>query len=67
MTYHRQLRGKSAVQSGLDDIEGIGPKRRRALLKKFGSLEAIRQGSVVELLTVPGMTRSAAERLKQDL
>jgi excinuclease ABC subunit C len=67
LTYHRQLRGKSAVHSGLDEIDGIGPKRRRALLKKFGSLEAIRQASIEELLAVPGMTRSAAEKLKEDL
>lgn len=67
LTYHRNLRGKSAVHSSLDEIEGIGPKRRRALLKKFGSLDAIRAASLEELLTVPGMTRSAAERLKADL
>ncbi|MCK6625354.1 MAG: excinuclease ABC subunit UvrC [Anaerolineae bacterium] len=67
LTYHRNLRGKSAVHSSLDEIEGIGPKRRRALLKKFGSLDAIREASIEELLTVPGMTRSAAERLKSDL
>ena len=67
LTYHRQLRGKSAVYSGLDEIEGIGPKRRRALLKKFGSLEAIREASIEELATVPGMTKAAAERLKEEL
>jgi excinuclease ABC subunit C len=67
LTYHRQLRGKNAVHSGLDEIDGIGPKRRKALLRKFGSLEAIRQASVEELLTVPGMTRSVAEKLKEDL
>jgi excinuclease ABC subunit C len=67
LTYHRQLRGKSAVHSGLDEIDGIGPKRRKALLKKFGSLEAIRQASIEELLAVPGMTRSTAEKLKEDL
>ncbi|HXV99920.1 MAG TPA: excinuclease ABC subunit UvrC [Anaerolineae bacterium] len=67
LTYHRQLRGKSAVHSGLDEIEGIGPKRRRALLKKFGSLEAIRQASIEDLATVPGMTKAAAEGLKGKL
>lgn len=67
VTYHRQLRGKSAIHSGLDEIEGIGPKRRKALLKKFGSLEAIRQATIEELLTVPGMTRSVAAKLKEDL
>ncbi len=67
LTYHRQLRGKSAVHSTLDEIEGIGPKRRQALLKKFGSLEVIRQASIEELAAVPGMTRAAAERLKEEL
>jgi excinuclease ABC subunit C len=67
LTYHRQLRGKGAVRSSLDEIEGIGPKRRQALLKKFGSLEAIRQASLDELAAVPGMTRLAAEKLKQEL
>jgi excinuclease ABC subunit C len=67
LTYHRQLRGKSAVHSGLDEIEGIGPKRRRALLKKFGSLEAIREASIEDLISVPGMTRTAAEKLKETL
>lgn len=64
VTYHRQLRGKNAVHSTLDEIEGIGPKRRQALLRKFGSLEAIRQASIEELASVPGMTRAAAENLK---
>jgi excinuclease ABC subunit C len=67
LTYHRNLRGKSAVHSGLDEIEGIGPKRRRALLKKFGSIEAIRQASIDELAAVPGMNRKAAEELLAQL
>jgi excinuclease ABC subunit C len=67
VTYHRKLRGKSAVRSSLDDIEGIGPKRRRALLQKFGSVEAIRQASVEELATVSGMTKKAAQVLKDTL
>ncbi len=67
VTYHRNLRGKSAVKSSLDDVEGIGPKRRRALLAKFGSLEAIRQASLEELAAVPGMNRRAAEELKAQL
>ncbi len=67
VTYHRNLRGKSAIRSGLDDIDGIGPKRRRALLKKFGSLDAIRAATVEELAAVPGMNKSVAERLKTEL
>jgi excinuclease ABC subunit C len=51
----------------LDVIPGIGPRRRRALLAKFGSLDGIRQASLQELLAVEGMTRSAAEKLQENL
>ncbi|MCP4361284.1 MAG: excinuclease ABC subunit UvrC, partial [Chloroflexi bacterium] len=67
VTYHRKLRGKSAIRSGLDDIAGIGPKRRRALLAKFGSLDAIRAASLEELVAVPGMNKKAAEAIKEGL
>ena len=63
ITYHRESRGKQAIASQLDAIKGIGPARRKALLKHFGSLEAIRQASLEELAAVPGMTTgSRAER-----
>jgi excinuclease ABC subunit C len=67
VTYHRQLRGKQTVVSILDDVPGIGPKRRSALLKHFGSIEAIRAASLEELAAVPGMTRKVAEQLKGSL
>jgi excinuclease ABC subunit C len=62
--YHRGLRAKSAVRSTLDDIPGIGPKRRRALMKAFGSLDGIRAASLEDLAAVPGMTRKSAEEIK---
>jgi excinuclease ABC subunit C len=62
--YHRSLRTKSALTSTLEEIPGIGPKRRRALLKAFGSLDGIRNATVEELASVPGMTRKSAEELK---
>jgi excinuclease ABC subunit C len=62
--YHRGLRAKSAVKSTLDDIPGIGPKRRRALIKAFGSLDGIRAASLEDLAAVPGMTRKSAEEIK---
>lgn len=62
--YHRNLRTKSAVASTLDDIPGIGPKRKRALLKAFGSLDGIRAATVEQLAAVPGMNRASAEELK---
>jgi excinuclease ABC subunit C len=67
VTYHRKLRGQNAIRSSLDDIEGIGPKRRRALLQKFGSIAAIRSASIEELAAVPGMNRRVAEDVKTQL
>jgi excinuclease ABC subunit C len=61
--YHRQLRGRASVASLLEEVPGIGPKRRKALLQAFGSLEAIRAADVDRLAAVPGMTREAAEEL----
>jgi excinuclease ABC subunit C len=65
--YHRNLRGKRGIASQLDQIPGIGPRRRQGLLKTFGSVEAIREASVDELAAVPGMTRGAAEQVKSHL
>ncbi|HIC94573.1 MAG TPA: excinuclease ABC subunit UvrC [Anaerolineae bacterium] len=65
--YHRKLRGKASLASILEEVPGIGPKRRRALLKHFGSIEAIREASVEELAAVEGMTRKAAESIKEYL
>jgi excinuclease ABC subunit C len=64
ITHQRVRRQKSVFLSALDEVPGIGPRRRQALLKHFGSLEAIRQASLEELASVPGMTRAIAERLK---
>lgn len=58
--YHRSLRGKEQVRSILDEIEGIGPTRRRALMKAFASQEAIRAASEEELAAVPSMNAAAA-------
>ncbi len=63
--YHRSLRGKGQVKSVLDDIPGIGPTRRRALMKRFKSLEAVKDAGVEELMAVPGMNRKAAESVYQ--
>ncbi len=59
--YHKSLRGKKEIRSILDDISGIGEKRRRALMKAFGDIYAIREASVEQLLQAEGMSRSAAE------
>ena len=62
--YHRLLRSKGQVRSVLDEIEGIGETRRKALLRAFGSLEAIRDASVDELAGAPSMNRKAAEKVR---
>ena len=59
--YHRTLRQKSQVHSILDDINGIGPTRRRALMKHFKSLEAIQAAEIEDIMIVPAMNRKAAE------
>jgi excinuclease ABC subunit C len=61
--YHRNLRQKTQVRSILDDINGIGPKRRRALMKYFQSLEAIQAAEVDDIMKVPAMNRQAAEEV----
>lgn len=58
--YHRSLRGKEQVHSVLDDIPGIGPARRKALMRSFPSLDAIREATVEELLKLPAMNEGAA-------
>jgi len=67
LAYHRKLREKESFSSKLEEIEGVGPKRRKALMKRFGSLEAIKEASVEELAQVPGMSRKVAERVKEFL
>lgn len=59
--YHRQLRSKGQVHSILDDIDGIGPARRKALMRSYPSLDAIREASVEELAKIPSMNEKAAE------
>lgn len=61
ITHHRALRGKASIHSQLEDIPGIGSKRRKALLSHFGSLKAIRAASLEELASAPGMSKPAAE------
>lgn len=67
ITAHREKRGKASITSELDAIPGIGPTRRKALLKHFGSLEAIRDASVEQLAAVPGMNLAAAQAIRERL
>ncbi|MEK7215995.1 MAG: helix-hairpin-helix domain-containing protein, partial [Chloroflexota bacterium] len=63
ITYHRQLRSKASVGSALDDVPGIGPRRRKALLQRFGSVRALKETPVEELAAAPGMTIKLAQKL----
>ncbi len=65
ITYHRKLRSDRTFKSVLDEIPGIGPKRKQALMKHFGSVRAISDASVDDLATLNGMTREAAEKVKE--
>jgi excinuclease ABC subunit C len=62
--YHQKLRQKEGITSALDSIPGIGPKRKKALLKKFGSVRGIKDASIDELAKVAGMTTKLAEQVK---
>ena len=64
ITFHRERRSKKSVQSALDLVPGIGPKRRRMLIRKFGSVRAISGASVEEVASVPGMTLTLARKVK---
>ena len=67
ITYHRGVRSKAGVQSALDTIQGIGPKRKKALLRKFGSVKGIREAGVEEIAATPGFTKALAEKVLSGL
>jgi excinuclease ABC subunit C len=65
--YHHKLRRKESIASALDSVPGIGPKRKKALLKKFGSVRSVKDASIDELSQVPGITGKLAEKVKEYL
>jgi excinuclease ABC subunit C len=67
ISYHQKLRHKEAITSALDNIPGIGPRRKKALLKKFGSIEAIKEASSEELSQTEGITLALAQKVKEEL
>ncbi len=67
VTYHRNLRSKQSIKSLLDEVPGIGPKRKQALLKHFGSVKKIVEATVEELSDVDGMNRKAALQVREYL
>jgi excinuclease ABC subunit C len=67
ITAHRNRRQKQGMASILDSVPGIGPARRKSLLKYFGSVDKIKNASVVELTAVPGINQALAESIKAQL
>jgi excinuclease ABC subunit C len=64
ITYHRKLRAKAQTRSVFDELPGVGPARKRALLRVFGSARQMRDATVEEIASVPGISRSLAERIR---
>jgi excinuclease ABC subunit C len=64
VTYHRQLRARAQVRSVFDDLPGVGPARKRALLRVFGSARQMREATIEQIASVPGISRTLAERIK---
>ncbi|MBI2305640.1 MAG: excinuclease ABC subunit UvrC [Chloroflexi bacterium] len=67
LSYHLKVRQRRGMASVMDSIPGIGPKRKRALIQRFGSVKAVKEASLDELAAVVGMTRSLAQRVKEHL
>ncbi len=67
ITYHRQVRSRTGLRSALDEVQGIGPKRKKELLRRFGSVKGVRAATLEELAAVPGMTLKTAKLLKTSL
>jgi excinuclease ABC subunit C len=67
ISYHQKLRRQEAVTSALDEIPGIGPRRKKTLLKKFGSIEAIKEASLEEINQTEGITLALAQKVKEYL
>jgi len=67
ITYHRNVRQKAGIRSALDAVPGIGPKRKRALLRKFGSVARIREATLDDIAATPGFTRALAEKVRERL
>ena len=65
VTYHRKRRSKNTIRSSLDMVPGVGPKKRRQLLTKYGSVAKIRESSLEDLASTPGLTKKLAEAIKE--
>ncbi|MGH2588172.1 MAG: excinuclease ABC subunit UvrC, partial [Dehalococcoidia bacterium] len=67
ITFHRNVRGKQGVRSALDEVPGVGPARKKALIRRFGSVRAVREATVDEIAATNGFTKTLAEKVKAAL
>ena len=67
ITYHRDLRRKAAVRSKFDDLPGVGPRRRGALLRVFGSMKRVKEAPLEQIAAVPGIGPALAAKIKANL
>ncbi len=67
LTFHRSKRSKAAFHSSLDDVPGVGPKRKKALIRAFGSVRGIREASLEDLSAVEGINAQLAAQIKASL
>jgi excinuclease ABC subunit C len=67
ITYHTSIRRKNAFKSILDDVPGVGPRRKAALLRRFGTVQGIREATIEEIIAATGMTQEQAEKVKEYL
>lgn len=65
--YNKKLMNKNIAKSSLDEIKGIGPKKKQELLKKFGSVEAIKKANIDEIIKTPGINEELAKKIKEEL
>jgi excinuclease ABC subunit C len=67
VSYHRKVRSRRYMGSALDNVPGVGPKRKKALLRSFGSVKGIREAGIDDIAAIPGMTRTLAHKVKEYL
>ena len=65
--YHRKLRENQAIKSELDEIDGVGEKKRELLLKKFGTIDKIKNAKIEELITIKGINKELAQKIIEKL
>jgi len=67
IAYFQKVHKRRAFASSLDTVTGIGPKKKKALIKQFGTVRAIRQATIEEMMTIKGINRTLAQKIKESL